>query len=85
MQVVHDKLAGLRTRYAGEHIYEMDGCRWKRPRGTAMCARRTRKPLLRLNLEATTQALMESEEGRDSGVHPTLGFTGATRPASLLQ
>ncbi len=60
MKAVDEKLAGLAARYAGEHIYRMDGvsveaAEWHfnvRPSNT--------EPLLRLNLEATTQKTMEA-------------------------
>ena len=60
MQAVEQKLDGLAARYAGAHIYRMDGVSveaadWHfnvRPSNT--------EPLLRLNLEATTQAQMET-------------------------
>ncbi len=60
MKAVEDKLDGLAARYAGEHIYRLDGVSvestdWHfnvRPSNT--------EPLLRLNLEATTQSMMEA-------------------------
>ncbi len=60
MQAVNEKLDGLAARFASEHVYRMDGLSveakdWHfnvRPSNT--------EPLLRLNLEATTQAQMEA-------------------------
>jgi phosphomannomutase len=60
MKAVDEKLDGLAARYSGERIYRMDGvsveaAEWHfnvRPSNT--------EPLLRLNLEATTQKMMES-------------------------
>jgi phosphomannomutase len=60
MKAVEEKLEGLATKYAGAHIYRMDGISvetsdWHfnvRPSNT--------EPLLRLNLEATTQKQMEA-------------------------
>ncbi len=61
MKAVDEKLDGLAARYSGEHLYRMDGISveaadWHfnvRPSNT--------EPLLRLNLEATTQKMMETK------------------------
>lgn len=60
MQIVQHKLDGLTARFKDEHVYHMDGVSveaagWHfnvRPSNT--------EPLLRLNLEATSQAVMEA-------------------------
>ena len=57
------------------------------PTGTSTCAPSNTEPLLRLNLEATTQEMMEAEARRSAGVHPGLsdwalaGLSQCRRPA----
>ncbi|MCX6544708.1 MAG: phosphomannomutase/phosphoglucomutase [Acidobacteria bacterium] len=61
MQSVQEKLDGLAARYAGGHIYRMDGISMEAPDWHFNVRASNTEPLLRLNLEATTQAMMESK------------------------
>ncbi|MEI6667970.1 MAG: phosphomannomutase/phosphoglucomutase [Acidobacteriota bacterium] len=60
MQAVEDKLEGLAARYAGGHVYRMDGVSMEAPDWHFNVRASNTEPLLRLNLEATTQAMMEA-------------------------
>ena len=62
MQVVQEKFAGLKAKYAGAgKIYEMDGVSMEAADWHFNVRASNTEPLLRLNLEATTQALMEAK------------------------
>jgi len=59
--VVQEKLDGLAARYASGHIYRMDGVSMEAPDWHFNVRGSNTEPLLRLNLEATTQAVMEAK------------------------
>jgi len=61
MQAVQEKLDGLAARYAGGHVYRMDGISMEAPDWHFNVRASNTEPLLRLNLEATTQAMMEAK------------------------
>jgi phosphomannomutase len=59
---VEEKLAGLAemgAREQGAHVYRMDGVSVEAPDWHFNVRASNTEPLLRLNLEATTQAVME--------------------------
>jgi phosphomannomutase len=62
MHLVEDKLAGLAamgSREQGAHVYQLDGVSVEAPDWHFNVRASNTEPLLRLNLEATTQAVME--------------------------
>ena len=61
MQTVQEKLDGLAARYADGHVYRMDGISMEAPDWHFNVRASNTEPLLRLNLEATTQAAMEAK------------------------
>jgi phosphomannomutase len=64
MQLVEEKLAGLAAmgaREKGAHLYRMDGVSVEAPDWHFNVRASNTEPLLRLNLEATTLALMEAK------------------------
>ena len=61
MEAVQEKLDGLAARYAAGHIYRMDGISMEAPDWHFNVRASNTEPLLRLNLEATTQAMMEAK------------------------
>ena len=65
-----DELAG--ARYTDGHTYTLDGFSAEFPDWHFNVRGSNTEPLLRLNLEATTQALMEAEARRGAGVHPVV-------------
>ena len=60
MQVVDAKLDGIAARYKDAHVYRMDGVSVEAPDWHCNLRPSNTEPLLRLNLEATTQAMMEA-------------------------
>lgn len=60
MDDVQRKLEGLAEQYAGEHVYRLDGVSVEAADWHFNVRASNTEPLLRLNLEATTQALMEA-------------------------
>jgi phosphomannomutase len=63
MDMVERKLAGLEemgTRVPGARVYRMDGVSVEAPDWHFNVRASNTEPLLRLNLEATTQAVMEA-------------------------
>jgi len=61
MEDVQRKLDGLAAMFAGEHIYTLDGISVEAADWHLNVRASNTEPLLRLNLEATTLALMESK------------------------
>ncbi len=61
MQAVKEKLDGLAARYAGGNVYRMDGISMEAPDWHFNVRASNTEPLIRLNLEATTQAMMEAK------------------------
>jgi phosphomannomutase len=59
MADVQKKLDGLAAMYAGGHVYTLDGISMEAPTWHFNVRASNTEPLLRLNLEATTQAEME--------------------------
>jgi phosphomannomutase len=59
MADVQRKLDGLAAMYAGGHVYTLDGISMEAPTWHFNVRASNTEPLLRLNLEATTQAEME--------------------------
>ena len=68
MQVSQEKIDGLSARYSGGRVYSLDGISAEFPDWHFNVRASNTEPMLRLNLEATTQAMME--EKRDE----VLGF-----------
>jgi phosphomannomutase len=68
MQVSQEKIDGLSARYTGGRVYALDGISAEFPDWHFNVRASNTEPMLRLNLEATTQAMME--EKRDE----VLGF-----------
>ena len=60
MEAVNAKLDGLAERYKDAHVYRMDGVSVEAPTWHCNVRPSNTEPLLRLNLEATTPAEMES-------------------------
>jgi len=60
MDVVTRKLEGLAARFAREHVYHLDGISVEAAEWHFNVRASNTEPLLRLNLEATTQAVMEA-------------------------
>ncbi|MCX6551206.1 MAG: phosphomannomutase/phosphoglucomutase [Acidobacteria bacterium] len=60
MQAVQEKLDGLAARFASEHLYRMDGISVEAADWHFNVRASNTEPLLRLNLEATSQATMEA-------------------------
>jgi phosphomannomutase len=61
MEDVQRKLEGLTTMFAGEHVYHLDGVSVEAADWHMNVRASNTEPLIRLNLEATTQALMEQK------------------------
>jgi phosphomannomutase len=61
MEDVQRKVAGLAAMYAGEHVYQLDGVSVEAADWHFNVRASNTEPLLRLNLEARTQAMMESK------------------------
>ncbi|MEO5898104.1 MAG: phosphomannomutase/phosphoglucomutase [Vicinamibacterales bacterium] len=61
MGLIPAKLAGLEAKYAEGNIYRMDGVSVEFPDWHLNVRASNTEPMLRLNLEATTQALMEQK------------------------
>ncbi len=61
MDVVNARLDALRTKYADGHTYEVDGFSVEYPDWHFNVRASNTEPLLRLNLEATTAAMMEQK------------------------
>ncbi len=59
MRTVQEKIDGLAARYTDGHVYTMDGVSVEYPDWHFNVRPSNTEPLLRLNLEATTQELME--------------------------
>jgi phosphomannomutase len=68
MAIVQEKIEGLAKRYVGSHTYTLDGFSAEYPDWHFNVRPSNTEPMLRLNLEATTQSMME--EKRDE----VLGF-----------
>ncbi len=81
MNSVQEKIDGLAARYADGTVYSLDGISAESPTGTSTSAASNTEPMLRLNLEATTQTLMEDEAGRGARLHPELIAVEAIRRA----
>ena len=61
MDLVNAKLDGLASQYADGHVYRIDGVSAEFPDWHFNVRASNTEPLLRLNLEATTQAVMEQK------------------------
>jgi phosphomannomutase len=61
MDVVDQKLEAIAAMFAGEHVYRLDGVSVEAADWHVNVRPSNTEPLLRLNLEATSQALMESK------------------------
>jgi phosphomannomutase len=61
MAVVEEKLAAISSRYADGHIYTLDGVSVEYPDWHFNVRPSNTEPLLRLNLEATTEAMMAAK------------------------
>lgn len=62
METVQEKFAGLKAKYAGAgRVYEMDGVSMEAADWHFNVRASNTEPLLRLNMEATTRALMEAK------------------------
>jgi phosphomannomutase len=61
MGLIPGKLAGLEAKYAGGHVYKLDGVSVEYPDWHFNVRSSNTEPMLRLNLEATTQAVMEQK------------------------
>jgi phosphomannomutase len=61
MADVQKKLDGLKAMFAGEHLYELDGVSVEAADWHMNVRASNTEPLIRLNLEATTPALMEQK------------------------
>jgi phosphomannomutase len=61
MAIVQEKIEGLAKRYVGSHTYTLDGFSAEYPDWHFNVRPSNTEPMLRLNLEATTQAMMEAK------------------------
>ena len=61
MQVSQEKIDGLSARYSGGRVYSLDGISAEFPDWHFNVRASNTEPMLRLNLEATTQAMMEAK------------------------
>jgi phosphomannomutase len=61
MALLQEKLDGLEARYQHEHMYKMDGISVEAADWHFNVRASNTEPLIRLNLEATSQALMEAK------------------------
>jgi phosphomannomutase len=59
--LVQEKIDGLAARYSGGNVYMLDGCSAEFPDWHFNVRGSNTEPMLRLNLEATTQKMMEDK------------------------
>jgi phosphomannomutase len=68
MAIAGEKIAALSEKYADAHVYHLDGVSVEYPDWHFNVRGSNTEPLLRLNLEATTQAMMEARRDEVLGI-----------------